>query len=136
MEGTRFCSCRLLRIWIGTAIPSSCSYFSDTAHAALDVLSIATLAPYSHRPVVSAQLGSDEARTGMSIILDAAAGQAFSDPEIISAALEVLVHVVCPPPALSKPPNPSGGEATPGPGRGMVGDLKISLGTGGGEERG
>jgi HIV-1 Vpr-binding protein len=69
----------------------------------------------------------------MSVILDAAGGQAFSDPEIISAALEVLVHVVCPPPALAKPPaHATGGEATPGPNRGLVGDLRISLGTGGG----
>lgn len=78
-------------------------YSSDTAHAALDVLSIVTLAPYSHRAVVSAQLSSDDSRSGMSIILDAAGGQAFSDPEIIAAALGVLVHVVCPPPALAKP---------------------------------
>ncbi|KAI3804589.1 hypothetical protein L1987_26248 [Smallanthus sonchifolius] len=84
-------------------------YLHDLLQYALGVLHIVTLVPYSRKLVVSATLSND--RLGIAVILDAANGAGFVDPEIIQPALNVLVNLVCPPPSISnKPTMPAQGQ--------------------------
>ncbi|KAK9077793.1 hypothetical protein SSX86_006131 [Deinandra increscens subsp. villosa] len=84
-------------------------YLHDLLQYALGVLHIVTLVPYSRKLVVSATLSND--RLGIAVILDAANGAGFVDPEIIQPALNVLVNLVCPPPSISyKPTVPAQGQ--------------------------
>lgn len=79
------------------------SYLHDLAQYALGVLHIVTLVPYSRKMIVNATLSNE--RLGMAVILDAANGAGYVDPEVIHPALNVLVNLVCPPPSISyKPP--------------------------------
>ncbi|PSR93583.1 DDB1- and CUL4-associated factor 1 like [Actinidia chinensis var. chinensis] len=83
--------------------PSFDRYLHDLLQFALGVLHIVTLVPYSRKPIVNASLSND--RVGIAVILDAANGAGYVDPEIIHPALNVLVNLVCPPPSISyKPP--------------------------------
>ncbi|KAJ4962876.1 hypothetical protein NE237_022815 [Protea cynaroides] len=78
-------------------------YLHDLAQYALGVLHIITSVPYSRKVIVNATLSND--RVGMAVILDAANGAGFVDPEVIQPALNVLVNLVCPPPSIcNKPP--------------------------------
>ncbi|XP_010246916.1 PREDICTED: DDB1- and CUL4-associated factor homolog 1 [Nelumbo nucifera] len=91
-------------------------YLHDMAQYALGVLHIVTLVPSSRKLIVNATLSND--RVGMAIILDAANGAGFVDPEVIQPALNVLVNLVCPPPSISnRPPGLAQGQqsATNGP---------------------
>ncbi|KAI3756159.1 hypothetical protein L1987_55975 [Smallanthus sonchifolius] len=84
-------------------------YLHDLLQYALGVLHIVTLVPYSRKLVISATLSND--RLGIAVILDAANGAGFVDPEIIQPALNVLVNLVCPPPSISnKPTMPAQGQ--------------------------
>ncbi|KAH7439850.1 hypothetical protein KP509_04G079100 [Ceratopteris richardii] len=74
-------------------------YFHDIAQHALGVLQIVTLMPSSRKSIISSTLSND--RSSMSVLLDAANPTVFSEPEVIQAALLVLVNLVCPPPSLS-----------------------------------
>ncbi|KAJ0802302.1 putative transcription factor WD40-like family [Helianthus annuus] len=86
-------------------------YLHDLLQYALGVLHIVTLVPYSRKLVVSATLSND--RLGIAVILDAANGAGFVDPEIIQPALNVLVNLVCPPPSISnKPTMPAQGHTS------------------------
>ncbi|KAL8264063.1 hypothetical protein R6Q59_022193 [Mikania micrantha] len=78
-------------------------YLHDLLQYALGVLHIVTLVPYGRKLVVSATLSND--RLGIAVILDAANGAGFVDPEIIQPALNVLVNLVCPPPSISNKPS-------------------------------
>ncbi|XP_072965690.1 DDB1- and CUL4-associated factor homolog 1 [Typha angustifolia] len=81
-------------------------YLHDLAQYAFGVLHIVTLVPYSRKLIVNATLSND--RVGMAVILDAANGSGYADPEVIHPALNVLVNLVCPPPSISnKPSGPS-----------------------------
>ncbi|CAL5439733.1 unnamed protein product [Camellia sinensis] len=83
--------------------PTIDRYLHDLLQYALGVLHIVTLVPSSRKPIVNATLSND--RVGIAVILDAANGAGFVDPEIIQPALNVLVNLVCPPPSISnKPP--------------------------------
>eukprot|EP00252_Welwitschia_mirabilis_P017926 TRINITY_DN399_c0_g1_i4.p1 TRINITY_DN399_c0_g1~~TRINITY_DN399_c0_g1_i4.p1 ORF type:complete len:1932 (+),score=442.82 TRINITY_DN399_c0_g1_i4:211-6006(+) len=73
-------------------------YLHDLALYALGVLQIVTLVPYARKLVVGATLSND--RSGTAVILEAASGATYGDPEVICAALLVLVNLVCPPPSL------------------------------------
>ncbi|XP_076959228.1 DDB1- and CUL4-associated factor homolog 1-like [Bidens hawaiensis] len=77
-------------------------YLHDLLQYALGVLHIVTLVPYCRKLVVGATLSND--RLGIAVILDAANGAGFVDPEIIQPALNVLVNLVCPPPSISNKP--------------------------------
>ncbi|KAG6698391.1 hypothetical protein I3843_08G018000 [Carya illinoinensis] len=79
-------------------------YLHDLLQYALGVLHIVTLVPNSRKMIVSATLSNN--RVGIAVILDAAnSASSYVDPEIIQPALNVLVNLVCPPPAISnKPP--------------------------------
>lgn len=77
-------------------------YLHDLLQYALGVLHIVTLVPYSRKLVVNATLSND--RLGIAVILDAANGAGYVDPEIIQPALNVLVNLVCPPPSISNKP--------------------------------
>ncbi|KAA8521008.1 hypothetical protein F0562_011704 [Nyssa sinensis] len=78
-------------------------YLHDLLQYALGVLHIVSLVPYSRKMIVNVTLSND--RVGIAVILDAANGAGFVDPEIIQPALNVLVNLVCPPPSISnKPP--------------------------------
>ncbi|KAK6927757.1 hypothetical protein RJ641_006348 [Dillenia turbinata] len=78
-------------------------YLHDLLQYALGILHIVTLVPYSRKLIVNATLGND--RVGIAVILDAANGSGYANPEIIQPALNVLVNLVCPPPSISnKPP--------------------------------
>lgn len=70
---------------------------------ALGVLHIVTLVPYSRKLIVNATLSNN--RVGIAVILDAANGAGYVEPEIIQAALNVLVNLVCPPPSISNKPS-------------------------------
>ncbi|KAG1328037.1 DDB1- and CUL4-associated factor [Cocos nucifera] len=84
-------------------------YLHDLAQYALGVLHIVTFVPYSRKLIVNATLSND--RVGMAVILDAANGAGYVDPEVIQPALNVLVNLVCPPPSISnKPPVPAQGQ--------------------------
>ncbi|KAJ7515195.1 hypothetical protein O6H91_22G005000 [Diphasiastrum complanatum] len=74
-------------------------YLHEIAQHSLGVLQIVTLMPYTRRLVIGSTLSND--RSGMAVILDAASGAGFGDPEVIQPALLVLVNLVCPPPSLS-----------------------------------
>ncbi|KAI5071334.1 hypothetical protein GOP47_0013585 [Adiantum capillus-veneris] len=74
-------------------------YLHDIAQHSLGVLQIVTLMPFSRKPIISSTLSND--RSSMSVLLDAANATVFSEPEVIQAALLVLVNLVCPPPSLS-----------------------------------
>nr|XP_043627546.1 DDB1- and CUL4-associated factor homolog 1 [Erigeron canadensis] len=88
-------------------------YLHDLLQYALGVLHIVTLVPYSRKLVVSATLSND--RLGIAVILDAANGAGFVNPEIIQPALNVLVNLVCPPPSISnKPTMPAQGHMSSG----------------------
>eukprot|EP00268_Persea_americana_P023990 TRINITY_DN2349_c0_g1_i1.p1 TRINITY_DN2349_c0_g1~~TRINITY_DN2349_c0_g1_i1.p1 ORF type:complete len:1971 (-),score=467.70 TRINITY_DN2349_c0_g1_i1:409-6321(-) len=79
------------------------SYLHDLAQYSLGVLHIVTLVPYSRKLIVNATLSNE--RVGMAVVLDAANGAGYVDPEVIHPALNVLVNLVCPPPSISnKPP--------------------------------
>ncbi|KAK6912401.1 hypothetical protein RJ641_022002 [Dillenia turbinata] len=78
-------------------------YLHDLLQYALGILHIVTLVPYSRKLIVNATLSND--RVGIAVILDAANGSGYANPEIIQPALNVLVNLVCPPPSISnKPP--------------------------------
>ncbi|MCO5576210.1 hypothetical protein L7F22_030018 [Adiantum nelumboides] len=74
-------------------------YLHDIAQHALGVLQIVSLMPFSRKPIISSTLSNE--RSSMSVLLDAANATVFSEPEVIQAALLVLVNLVCPPPSLS-----------------------------------
>ncbi|KAF7138759.1 hypothetical protein RHSIM_Rhsim07G0173400 [Rhododendron simsii] len=84
--------------------PTVDRYLHDLVQYALGVLHIVTLVPYSRKPILNAMLSSD--RVGIAVILDAANGAGYPDPEIIHPALNVLVNLVCPPPSISNKPPP------------------------------
>ncbi|KAL8156698.1 hypothetical protein AgCh_001704 [Apium graveolens] len=77
-------------------------YLHDLIQYALGVLHIVTLVPYSRKLIVNATLSND--RVGIAVILDAANGAGQVEPQIIQAALSVLVNLVCPPPSISNKP--------------------------------
>ncbi|CAN6482841.1 unnamed protein product [Victoria cruziana] len=74
-------------------------YLHDLAQYALGVLHIVSLVPYSRRAIISSTLSNE--RVGMAVILDAANGAGYGDPEVIQPALNLLVNLCCPPPSLS-----------------------------------
>lgn len=78
-------------------------YLHDLLQYALGILQIVTLVPYSRKLIVNSTLSND--RLGISVILDAANGAGYVEPEIIQAALSVLVNLVCPPPSISNKPS-------------------------------
>ncbi|KAL0922788.1 hypothetical protein M5K25_006806 [Dendrobium thyrsiflorum] len=78
-------------------------YLHELAQYALGILHIATLVPYGRKLTVNATLSND--RLGMAVILDAANGSGYADPEVIHPALSVLVNLVCPPPSISNKPS-------------------------------
>lgn len=80
-------------------------YLHELALYALGVLHIVTLVPNARRLIVGATLSNE--RLGMAVILDAASGATYGDPEVIHSALLVLVNLVCPPPSLSSKPVPA-----------------------------
>lgn len=55
-------------------------YLHDLARYALGVLHIVTFIPYSRKSIISATLSNN--RFGMAVILDAANGAGFVDPEV------------------------------------------------------
>lgn len=87
-------------------------YLHDLLQYALGVLHIVTLVPYSRKLIVNATLSND--RVGIAVILDAANGAGYVNPEVIQPALNVLVNLVCPPPSISykSPVHPSNGTST------------------------
>ncbi|KAL9226932.1 hypothetical protein vseg_002688 [Gypsophila vaccaria] len=74
-------------------------YLHDLLQYAFGVLHIVTLVPYSRKLIVTATLSND--RVGIAVILDAANGPGYLDPDIIQQALNVLINLVCPPPSIS-----------------------------------
>lgn len=52
----------------------------DLLQYALGVLHIVTLVPYSRKPIVNATLSND--RVGIAVILDAANGAGYVEPEV------------------------------------------------------
>ncbi|KAJ8555323.1 hypothetical protein K7X08_012819 [Anisodus acutangulus] len=80
-------------------------YLHDLLQYALGVLHIVTLVPYSRKLIVNATLSND--RVGIAVILDAASSASYVEPEIVEAALNVLVCLVCPPPSISNKPSVS-----------------------------
>ncbi|XP_043706657.1 DDB1- and CUL4-associated factor homolog 1-like isoform X2 [Telopea speciosissima] len=77
-------------------------YLHDLAQYALGVLQIVTLVSNGCKLIVNATLSNH--RVGMAVILDAANGAGYVDPEVIQPALNVLVNLVCPPPSISNKP--------------------------------
>lgn len=57
-------------------------YLHEIVQHSLGVLQIVTLVPYTRRLIVDSTLSND--RSGMAVILDAASGVAFCDPEVIA----------------------------------------------------
>ncbi|WOL03551.1 DDB1- and CUL4-associated factor [Canna indica] len=80
-------------------------YLHDLAQYALGVLHIVTFVKDSRKLIINATLSNN--RPGMAIILDAANGAGYVDPEVIHPALNVLVNLVCPPPSISNKPSGS-----------------------------
>ncbi|CAL9174091.1 unnamed protein product [Musa hybrid cultivar] len=80
-------------------------YLHDLAQYALGVLHIATFVKDSRKLIINATLSNN--RVGMAVILDAANGAGYVDPEVIHPALNVLVNLVCPPPSISIKPSVS-----------------------------
>lgn len=74
-------------------------YLHDLLQYALGILHIVTVVPYSRKLIVNATLSND--RVGIAVILDAANGPGYIDPDIIEQALNVLINLVCPPPSIS-----------------------------------
>ncbi|XP_048494983.1 DDB1- and CUL4-associated factor homolog 1 isoform X3 [Beta vulgaris subsp. vulgaris] len=74
-------------------------YLHDLLQYALGILHIVTLVPYSRKLIVNATSSND--RVGIAVILDAANGPGYIDPDIIQQALNVLINLVCPPPSIS-----------------------------------
>ncbi|KAL3818395.1 hypothetical protein ACJIZ3_004300 [Penstemon smallii] len=74
-------------------------YLRDLLQYALGVLHIVTLVPYSRKLIVNATLTND--RVGIAVILDAANGAGYVEPEIVEPALNLLINLVCPPPSIS-----------------------------------
>ncbi|VFQ86507.1 unnamed protein product [Cuscuta campestris] len=87
------------------AAPPVERYLRDLLQYALGVLHIVTLVPNSRKLIVSATLSNG--RLGVAVILDAANGAGYGEPEIIEAALNVLINLVCPPPSISNKPSVS-----------------------------
>ncbi|KAL6533731.1 hypothetical protein OROHE_013564 [Orobanche hederae] len=79
-------------------------YLRDLLQYALGILHIVTLVPYSRKPIVTATLSND--RVGIAVILDAANGAGYVEPEIVEQALNLLINLVCPPPSISNKPSP------------------------------
>lgn len=52
----------------------------DLLQYALGVMHIVTLVPYSRKPIVTTPLSND--RVGIAVILDAANGAGYSEPEV------------------------------------------------------
>lgn len=65
----------------------------DLAKYALGVLHIVTLVPYSRKPIVNATLSND--RVGMAVILDAANGAGYVDPEVKSVFRLPFLYCCC-----------------------------------------
>ncbi|KAL9177209.1 hypothetical protein ABFS82_01G044400 [Erythranthe guttata] len=80
-------------------------YLHDLLQYALGVLHIVTLVPYSRKPILTATLSND--RVGIAVILDAANGAGYVEPEIVEPALNLLINLVCPPPSISNKPIPT-----------------------------
>ncbi|KAL0330949.1 UNVERIFIED_CONTAM: DDB1- and CUL4-associated factor1 [Sesamum angustifolium] len=80
-------------------------YLHDLLQYALGVLQIVTLVPYSRKLIVNATLSND--RVGIAVILDAANGAGYVEPEIVEPALNLLINLVCPPPSISNKPSPT-----------------------------
>ncbi|CAI9094836.1 OLC1v1030640C1 [Oldenlandia corymbosa var. corymbosa] len=100
-------------------------YLHDLLQYALGVLHIVTLMPHSRKLMLSATLSND--RVGIAVILDAANGAGYAEPEIIQAALNVLVNLVCPPPSISnKPPGATQGQP-PAPSENREKNLERSI---------
>ncbi|CAI9771660.1 unnamed protein product [Fraxinus pennsylvanica] len=78
-------------------------YLHDLLQYALGILRIVTLIPYSRKLIVNATLSND--RVGIAVILDAANGAGYVEPEIVEPALHVLINLVCPPPSISNKPS-------------------------------
>ncbi|GER39787.1 DDB1- and CUL4-associated factor homolog 1 [Striga asiatica] len=83
--------------------PAVDRYLHDLLQYALGVLHIVTLVPYSRKPIVNATLSND--RVGIAVILDAANGAGYVEPEIVEPALNLLINLVCPPPSISNKPS-------------------------------
>ncbi|KAG8375300.1 hypothetical protein BUALT_Bualt10G0086000 [Buddleja alternifolia] len=79
-------------------------YLHDLLQYALGVLHIVTLVPYCRKLIVNATLSND--RVGIAVILDAANGAGYVEPEIVEPALNLLINLVCPPPSISNKPSP------------------------------
>lgn len=60
--------------------PTVESYLHELAQYAIGILHIATLVPYGRKLTVNATLSND--RLGMAVILDAANGSGYVDPEV------------------------------------------------------
>ncbi|XP_062227245.1 DDB1- and CUL4-associated factor homolog 1-like isoform X2 [Phragmites australis] len=78
-------------------------YLRDLTQYAIGVLHIVTLMPYSRKWIVHATLSNN--RVGMAVLLDAVKSFDYIDHEVICPALNVLVNLVCPPPAISNKPS-------------------------------
>ncbi|CAI9775647.1 unnamed protein product [Fraxinus pennsylvanica] len=78
-------------------------YLHDLLQYALGILRIVTLIPYSRKLIVNATLSND--RVGIAVILDAANGAGYVEPEIVEPGLHVLINLVCPPPSISNKPS-------------------------------
>ncbi|KAL8536722.1 hypothetical protein ACS0TY_012053 [Phlomoides rotata] len=78
-------------------------YLHDLLQYALGILHIVTLVPYSRKPILNATLSND--RVGIAVILDAANGSGYVEPEIVEPALNLLINLVCPPPSISIKPS-------------------------------
>jgi hypothetical protein len=70
-------------------------YLHEIVQHSLCVLQIVSLVPYTRRLIVDSTLSND--RSGMAVILDAASGVAFCDPEVISVYYYSLEHckIIC-----------------------------------------
>jgi hypothetical protein len=70
-------------------------YLHEIVQHSLGVLQIVSLVPYTRRLIVDSTLSND--RSGMAVILDAASGVAFCDPEVISVYYYSLEHckIIC-----------------------------------------
>ncbi|KAL3844348.1 hypothetical protein ACJIZ3_001751 [Penstemon smallii] len=77
-------------------------YLHDLLQYALGVLHIVTLVPSGRKLIVNATLSND--RVGIAVILDAANGAGYVEPEIVEPALNLLINLVCPPPSISNKP--------------------------------
>lgn len=63
-------------------------YLHDLLQYALGVLHIVTLVPYSRKPILNAMLSSD--RVGIAVILDAANGAGYPDPEVNTSFIGIV----------------------------------------------